>query len=85
MNKEYKLKNRAHNYIKLIQDYDDIYIVNVDNLYYRVGFETDPKIDPIFIDPEDGPFISIGFEFSNIEVIDLFYENEYYKVKLKEK
>lgn len=66
---------------KFIKEHDNVYNVNFD-FSYRVGYDTDPKVDPWFVDPSGGPFISVGYKTANVEVIKLFYDNGY-KVKLK--
>ncbi|MBO7211843.1 MAG: hypothetical protein J6V44_12670 [Methanobrevibacter sp.] len=66
---------------KFVKDHDDIYNIEVE-YNYRVGYKTDPKVDPEFVDPSGGPFISVGYKTANVEVVELFYD-EGYKVKLK--
>lgn len=67
---------------KFVKDSDDIYIIELDGDYYRIGYDKD-RFHPNFIDPSGGPFISVGYKTSNIEVTKLFYENNQYKVQLK--
>ena len=70
---------------KFIKDHDDIYKIDFGKWeeHYRVGFETDWKVDPIYVDPPGGPFINVGYKTDNVEVIKLFYEDGF-KVQLKE-
>lgn len=67
---------------KFVKEKDDVYNIELENEYCRIGYDTD-RFHPNFIDPSGGPFISVGYKTSNVEVIRLFYENNSYKVQLK--
>lgn len=88
MKDEYRLIGHANNSTKFVKDHNDIYKIDFGKWgeNYRVGFETDWKVDPIYVDPPGGPFINIGYKSDNIEVIKLFYDEDSggFKVQLKE-
>lgn len=87
MEQEYKLIDHGNKSTKFVLDHDDEYVVDFGkwNGHYRVGFDTDWKVDPIYVDPPGGPFISVGYKTDNVEVTELFYEEgKGFKVKLKE-
>ena len=84
MKEEYRLIGHGNKSTKFIKDHDDIYKIDFGRKeHYRVGFETDWKVDPIYVDPPGGPFINVGYKTDNVEVIKLFYEDGF-KVQLKE-
>lgn len=85
MKKEYKLIGHGNNSTKFVLDHDDIYNIDFGKWgdHYRVGFDTDWKVDPIYVDPPGGPFINVGYKTDNVEVIKLFYDNGF-KVQLKQ-
>lgn len=85
MKEEYRLIGHDNKSTKFIKDHDDIYKIDFGKWeeHYRVGFETDWKVDPIYVDPPGGPFINVGYKTDNVEVIKLFYEDGF-KVQLKE-
>ena len=87
MEKEYRLIGHGNKSTKFVLDHDNEYVVDFGKwgAHYRVGFDTDWKVDPIYVDPPGGPFISVGYKTDNVEVTELFYEEEKgFKVKLKE-
>ena len=88
MKDEYQLIGHANNSTKFVKDHDDIYKIDFGKWseHYRIGFETDWKVDPIYVDPPGGPFINVGYKSDNIEVIKLFYDEDSggFKVQLKE-
>ena len=85
MKEEYRLIGHGNKSTKFIKDRDDIYKIDFGKWkeHYRVGYETDWKVDPIYVDPPGGPFINVGYKTDNVEVIKLFYEDGF-KVQLKE-
>ena len=87
MEQEYKLIGHGNKSTKFVLDHDNEYVVDFGKwgAHYRVGFDTDWKVDPIYVDPPVGPFISVGYKTDNVEVTELFYEEgKGFKVKLKE-
>lgn len=86
MKDEYRLIGHGNKSTKFIKDHDDIYNIYFGKWsdYYRIGYETDYKVDPIYVDPPGGPFIQVGYKTDNVEVIKLFYEDSGFKVQLKE-
>lgn len=86
MKEEYKLIGHDNDQTKFVLEHDNVYYIDFGkwNDYYRVGFETDWKVDPIYVDPPGGPFIKVGYKTDNVEVTKLFYESDRFKVELKE-
>lgn len=54
MEKEYRLIGHGNKSTKFVLDHDDEYIVDFEKWdeHYRVGFETNWKVDPIYVDPQ---------------------------------
>lgn len=68
---KYVLDNRYGDLVQLIKQDGNIYLLDGDLDYMRVGFKDDPKVVN-FVDPSGGPFMRVGAEWDDftIEAID---------------
>ena len=67
---KYVLDNRYGDLIQLIKQDGNIYLLDGDLGYMRIGYNDDKSIN--FVDPSGGPFMRIGAEWDDftIEAID---------------
>ena len=67
---KYVLDNRYGDLIQLIKQDGNIYLLDGDLGYMRVGYNDDKSIN--FVDPSGGPFMRVGAEWDDftIETID---------------
>lgn len=67
---KYVLDNRYGDLIQLIKQDGNIYLLDGDLNYMRVGYNEDKTIN--FVDPSGGPFMRVGAKWDNftIEAID---------------
>ena len=81
---KYVLDNRYGVLIQLVRLDENIYLLDEDLDYMRVGFKNDPKVID-FVDPSGGPFMRVGAKWDNftIEAIEGI-ENVGYLFTLKE-
>lgn len=88
MKKEYRCIGHENASTKFVLDHDNVYTIDFGEWkdYYRVGYETNWKVDPIYVDPPGGPFMRVGYKTDNVEVTKLFYNQtkEVFQVELKE-
>ena len=70
LNDKYVLDNRYGDLIQLIKQDGNIYLLDGDLNYMRVGYNEDKTID--FVDPSGGPFMRVGAKWDDftIEAID---------------
>lgn len=66
----YVLNNRYGDLVQLIKQDGNIYLLDGDLGYMRVGYNDDKSIN--FVDPSGGPFMRVGAEWDDftIEAID---------------
>lgn len=64
---KYVFDNRYGDLIQLIKQDDNIYLLDGDLDYMRVGFKDDPKIID-FVDPSGGPFMRVGAKWDDFEI-----------------
>ena len=66
----YVLDNRYGDLVQLIKQDGNIYLLDGDLGYMRVGYNDDKSIN--FVDPSGGPFMRVGAEWDDftIEAID---------------
>ena len=61
---KYVLDNRYGDLVQLVKQDENIYLLDGDLNYMRVGYKNDSKaID--FVDPSGGPMIYVGSQFDN--------------------
>lgn len=67
---KYVLNNRYGDLIQLIKQDENIYLLDGDLSYMRVGYNDDETIN--FVDPSGGPFMRVGAKWDDfiIESID---------------
>lgn len=67
---KYVLDNRYGHLVQLIKQDGNIYLLDGDLGYMRVGYNDDKSIN--FVDPSGGPFMRVGVEWDDftIESID---------------
>ena len=67
---KYVLDNRYGDLVQLIKQDGNIYLLDGDLNYMRVGYNEDKTIN--FVDPSGGPFMRVGAKWDNftIEAID---------------
>jgi hypothetical protein len=67
---KYVLHNRYGDLIQLVKQDKNLYLLDGDLDYMRVGFNNDKTIE--FVDPSGGPFMQVGTKLDNftIETID---------------
>ena len=63
---KYVLDNRYGDLIQLIKQDGNIYLLDGDLDYMRVGFNEDKSIN--FVDPSGGPFMRVGSERDNFVI-----------------
>ena len=63
---KYVLDNRYDDLIQLIKQDGNIYLLDGDLGYMRVGFNEDKSIN--FVDPSGGPFMRVGSERDNFVI-----------------
>ena len=64
---KYILDNRYGDLVQLIKQDGNIYLLDGDLSYMRVGFKDDPKVIN-FIDPSGGPFMRVGAEWPEFTI-----------------
>lgn len=63
---KYILPNRYGDLVQLIKQDENLYLLDGDLGYMRVGFNEDKSIN--FVDPSGGPFMRVGSERDNFVI-----------------
>ena len=63
---KYILPNRYGDLVQLVKQDGNLYLLDGDLDYMRVGFNEDKSIN--FVDPSGGPFIQIGSKWDNFTI-----------------
>ena len=63
---KYVLNNRYGDLVQLIKQDGNIYLLDGDLDYMRVGYNDDKSIN--FIDPSGGPFMRVGAEWDDFTI-----------------
>lgn len=63
---KYVLDNRYGDLVQLIKQDGNIYLLDGDLGYMRVGFKDDPKV--LISDPSGGPFMRVGAKWDDFTI-----------------
>lgn len=64
---KYVLDNRYGDLIQLVKQDGNLYLLDGDLGYMRVGYNDNPKVID-FVDPSGGPFMRVGAEWNDFTI-----------------
>lgn len=65
---KYVLDNRYGDLIQLIKQDENLYLLDGDLSYMRIGYEGDDRNKINFVDPSGGPFLRVGAKWFDFEI-----------------